>query len=153
AADLAPNTVYYVTIGSGVILDQFNDPFAGLTSQTALNFVTSNGAGSGLVFNVSYDQSSGLPAELPAAMQAATKFFTDRFTDAITINLHVGWGEVHSHPINGALASSFVDAQSYSYDQIVKAIAGDVTSAEDYSASQNIPASDPTNGGTWVVGN
>ncbi|MBI3675181.1 MAG: Ig-like domain-containing protein [Proteobacteria bacterium] len=44
-ADLAANTGYYVTLGSGVIKDIAGNNYAGITSTTALNFTTGAAGG------------------------------------------------------------------------------------------------------------
>ena len=43
SVNLFGDTSYYVTLGSGVILDLANNPFAGISSPTGFNFVTGDG--------------------------------------------------------------------------------------------------------------
>lgn len=50
----------------------------------------------GLVFNVTYDSSvASAPAGFKTAFTDAVNFIEATYTDPITINMHVGWGEIN----------------------------------------------------------
>src|SRR5262249_4199656 len=118
----------------------------------ALNFLTAAPSNTGLVFNLIYDQDvQSLPPGMTAALNSVTQFLSAHFTDSLTINLHVGFGEVRGHTIDqGALASSVTDYVPYTYSQIAGALAGDAMSADDSTSSSALPGSDPI-GGQFVV--
>ena len=103
--------------------------------------------------NVSYDQSAGsLPAGFTAGISSAVIFFESQFTNPITINLHVGYGELNGSALpSKALAASQTFLSSYSYAQLRNALVSSASSSDDKTAVASLPTSDPTNGGHFFV--
>jgi hypothetical protein len=106
------------------------------------------GAAGGLVFDVTYDASvNTAPAGFKTAVAAALEFYTTEFSDPITVNIDVGWGEVHGMPLAARdLGESDWSLNSFSYSQVRSALQADTTSADDREAVATLPASDPTGG-------
>jgi hypothetical protein len=110
----------------------------------------------GLTFNLTYDASTtNAPAGFFTAFQAAINFYETNYDDPITINLHVGWGEIDGQSLSpGDLGQSSTFQQgSYSCAQIRAALANDVKSADDATSVANLPATDPTRGASFVMAN
>jgi hypothetical protein len=109
---------------------------------------------SGLKFNITYDQSkSSLPTGFTTAISNACKYLSSQFSSTVTINLHVGYGEVAgSSLVSGAIgASDFIPTQS-SYAKVRSALISHATTADAKSAVSSLPASDPTGGGHfWLA--
>ena len=147
--DATPPTPILVSEGSGVALAGGSSTAGSTTIATAGGSQTS-----GLVINVTYDASvASAPAAFKADIAAAVQYFETHFTDAITININVGFGEVNGLAMNsGALGQSMYFVDPFNYSQVKSALAGDAKSAADLSSVATLPASDPTNGGTfWVT--
>ncbi len=106
-----------------------------------------------MLINVSYDQSTGsLPAGFTAGITSAVLFFESQFSNPITINLHVGYGEINGSVLpSGALGESEYFLSSYSYPQLRSALISSATSGDDKTAVATLPAADPTNGGHFFV--
>lgn len=68
-----------------------------------------------LVINAIYDASvNSAPSSFRTAFQSAASFFRTTFTDPITVNMHVGWGEVGGSPMSsGALGQSITYLAGY----------------------------------------
>jgi hypothetical protein len=110
----------------------------------------------GLTFNLSYDSStSTAPAGFFTAFQAAINFYETNYADLITINLHVGWGEINGHSLNaGNLGQSETFQPAfYTYSQIRAALMSDAKSPDDATAVANLPATDPTGGASFTMAN
>src|SRR5947209_5699514 len=98
---------------------------AGTTVQT--------GAAGGLVFNITYDSSvSSAPAGFTSAIAAVVSYYTSVLSDPITVNIHIGWGEVAGQALaSGALGESLTNLGVCNCSQVRAAWAGDGTSAGD----------------------
>ena len=80
--------------------------------------LTGNAAQAGLTFNVTYDSSvSSAPAGFTTAFNNAIQFIASEYSDPITINMHVGWGEINGQGLSpGDLGQSLTNQQGfYSY--------------------------------------
>lgn len=120
----------------------------------ALSF--SSPARADLVFNVSFDSSTaGAPAGFFTAFNDAIQFFEAQYSDPITINLHVGWGEINGNSLSpGNLGQSSTNQQGfYNYNQVKTALVSDGKSAADSTAIANLPSTDPTGGARFVMSN
>src|SRR5262249_52263099 len=109
-----------------------------------------------MIINLTFDQSPGsLPSGFVASIQAAAHFLESIFTDPITINIDVGYGEIAGQNlISGALGESETFLDDYSYAALRGALVANATSADQISAVNSLPASDPTPGGNghyWVA--
>jgi VCBS repeat-containing protein len=113
------------------------------SSSSSTTTMTSGGSSSaGLVINVTYDASvNNAPSGFTADVAAVVQWFEKTFTNPVTINIDVGYGEVNGQSMgSGALGESLYYINSYSYSQVKNALSGD-----------NLPSTDPTNGGTFWV--
>jgi hypothetical protein len=63
-----------------------------------------------MLINVIYDQNQNtLPVGFTTVVAAVVRFFENQFTNPITINLHVGYGEVAGLPLSpGSLGASSI---------------------------------------------
>src|SRR5262249_9830067 len=53
-----------------------------------------------LSFNVTFDPSTaGAPAGFATAFNSVISFYTTTYADPMTINLHVGWGDINGGPL------------------------------------------------------
>ena len=106
--------------------------------------------------NLIYDSStSSAPAGFLTAMNYVVSWLDSTFTNPVTVNINVGWGEVHGQAlVPGALGESITSSsQLYSYSQILNAlIANNAKSATDITADASLAAADPTNGGGLRIG-
>jgi hypothetical protein len=103
--------------------------------------------------NVNYDQAvNTLPSGFTATVAKVVQFFDNQFTDPISINLHVGYGEVHGTALNaGNLGQSHYTFNTYTYSALRTALVADAKSADDSAAAATLPITDPTGGGTIIV--
>jgi len=88
------------------------------------------------------------------AIQKAVQFYEDEISDPITINITFGWGEDDNMPIPGyGIGSSERVGTNYTYAQLYTGIsAADTTSAVQTAAFALLPATDPTGGGNFFIG-
>jgi len=109
-----------------------------------------------VTFNVIYDSSVGsAPAGFTSAFAFATSFLSSTYVDPITINMHVGWGEINGGALApGNLGQSLTNQQGfYSYGQVRNALISDATSVSDFKAVGTLPVADPTGGRNFVMSN
>jgi FG-GAP-like repeat len=105
--------------------------------------------------NVTFDQAvNTLPTGFVASVNAVVQFLDNFFNDPITINIHVGYGEVDGQPlVAGALGESETFLDQFSYSAIRNALVANASSTDQINAVNSLPATDPTPGGTgnyWV---
>jgi hypothetical protein len=123
--------------------------------------ISNAAAASGLIINASFDTSvttlqasnPTLFAEFTNAVTAAVNFFESEFSNPITIDIGFGWGEVGGATIDaGASGESSSFLNSFNYAQLLTAVQNtDTTSSVQTTAVATLPATDPTNGGTFQV--
>ncbi len=103
--------------------------------------------------NITYDASvASAPAGFKTALQAAVQYFETTFATPITVNISVGWGEVAGEAmVPGSIGESSAASIGLSYDEYRNALWANATTAEALASVNALPASDPTNGGTFVV--
>jgi hypothetical protein len=103
--------------------------------------------------NLIYDTSvNSAPAAFKTALNSVVSFLDSKFTNPITVNIQVGYGEIGGQAmVQGALGESATYYNNYSYTQIRTALAQHATSADQISAVNSLPATDPTNGGNYWV--
>jgi hypothetical protein len=102
-----------------------------------------------LVFNVTYDPSvAKAPAGFIPAFTDSIDFYQNTYTDPITINLHVGWGEVAASPVTGGILGESLDSflTGLTYNQVRNALIADAKSPTDAMAVNTLPGLDPTGG-------
>jgi Peptidase M10 serralysin C terminal len=126
------------------LTDTNPDPLA--TDPTIL--VTSAAASSPFVINVTWDSSaSSAPAAFKTGVLNAVQYLESQFSNAVTINIHVGYGEVNGQSLgSGALGESTSPLTSITYANLVTALKADATSAADSLAVASLPATSPITG-------
>jgi hypothetical protein len=109
-----------------------------------------------LTFNVTFDASVGAaPAGFIPAFNDALQAYESLYSDPITINIHVGWGDVDGKPLGpGALGQSSTNLQGFfTYSQIRTALMNHASSADDATAVGSLGTADPTGGRPFVMAN
>jgi len=106
--------------------------------------------------NLVYDSSVGAaPAAFKTAITAAASFLDELIVSPITINIQVGYGEddngQYSIGDNLSLGGAFFQT-TVNYSTLRADLAANATTALDQSAVGSLPASDPTGGETFWVG-
>jgi hypothetical protein len=107
-----------------------------------------------LSFNLSLDPSvGGAPAGFVTDFNSVVQFYQTQYTDPITINLHVGWGEINGNPLApGNLGQSSTNQQGfYTYNQVRTALINDASSPSDTAAINSLPGADPFGCGACFV--
>jgi hypothetical protein len=106
-----------------------------------------------VIINVTYDSSvGGAPAGFKTAFTAAVQFLENTYTNPITINVDVGYGEINGNPLmSGALGESSTYFNNYTYSQVRSALVQNASSADQVSAANSLPSSDPTGSGNYWV--
>jgi len=110
--------------------------------------------------NVSYDSTvDAAPAAFKVDVQYAVTVLDAAFSNDVTLNIHVGWGEVGGMALKSTDLgeSQTAEAPTYTYSQIVGALEAQATQP---NASPDLVAavhtlsglSDPTNGGIFDIG-
>jgi FG-GAP-like repeat len=99
---------------------------------------------------LTFDQAvNNLPAGFVASLNAVVQFFDSQYVNPITINIDVGYGEIDGSPLDsGALGESETFLNEYSYSALRNALIANATSADQISAANSLPATDPTPGGS-----
>src|SRR5271166_1255246 len=105
------------------------------------------------VINITWDSSvSSAPSGFVAGVQAAVQYLETQFIDPVTINLHVGYGEVNGSGLGGGtLGASYSYLTSVSYARLVSALKADAKTAADATAVAALPATSPVNGSYWTT--
>ncbi len=126
------------------------------TSTTGGSGTTATASGSStaspFVINITYDSSvSTAPSAFTTAMSSAVQYLESQFSDPVSINIHVGFGEVNGTALgSGQLGASEYYLNSYSYSQLTGALKADAKTSTDATAAASLPATDPTGGTYWV---
>jgi len=115
----------------------------------------------GLQINVIYDPSVDLLAvtdptlyaDYTSAVQTAVQFYENTILNPITVTINFGWGEIDGLPIPSGTGSESATFEGVvSYEQLYNAVvATDDTSTVQQAAVASLPATDPTNGGTFEI--
>jgi hypothetical protein len=107
-----------------------------------------------MLIKIHYDSSTATaPTGFKTVVADVVKFLDATFTNPITLNIDVGWGEVHGSTVSpGSLGESYTPSTGiYTYAEIVAALKSAATSAEAKAAVAALPAADPTKGGSFFV--
>jgi hypothetical protein len=114
-----------------------------------------------ITINVTYDSSvtalktsdPTLYTDYTTAIQTAVQYYESIIINPITVNISFGWGEVDNTPIgSGDAGESRTLLDLFSYSQIYNAVTThETTSAVQRAAVASLPATDPTNGATFVI--
>jgi hypothetical protein len=110
--------------------------------------------------NVSYDSSvASAPAAFKTDVAYVVKLLDAAFSNNVTLNIHIGWGEVGGQALNPSDLgeSEEAGAPAYSYTDIVNALNAQAllpgASPDLQAAAQTfVGLSDPSNGATFDIG-
>ena len=96
-----------------------------------------------MIINVTFDQSaSKLPTGFEACVEAACNYYEHLFTNNVTINIHVGYGEVGGLPFYGPPSESSANfATGLNYSQLISAL-----TAQNAPGASSLPATTPLTG-------
>jgi hypothetical protein len=95
-------------------------------------------------FNVAFDPSTG--GALAGFVTAFTSVI-DFYVDPITINVHVGWGDINGNPLTpGLIGQSLTNQRAFPYATLQTALTNDAKTAADATAIASLPLADPTPG-------
>jgi hypothetical protein len=128
-----------------------------VTSTAAAPAPTLVGSSTGLQIKLIWDTSVGAMGSMMSTFEnaviAAAKFYTTMYSTHETINIQVGFGEVAGQSLpSGALAASESYGYLEKYATVAAALKQDANwSAVQKSADATLPATDPTNGGSFFV--
>src|SRR5262245_43415107 len=104
--------------------------------------------------NVTFDQSvASLPTGFVTAVNYVVNYLDSTFTNPVTVNIHVGYGEVAGQSLGtGALGASLTYIDSLSYSQALAALKANQPSPTQQTAYSTLPATSPLPGGTlWMA--
>jgi hypothetical protein len=106
-----------------------------------------------MIINAIFDQlDNQLPVGFKSVVNAVIQFFQNAFSDPITINIHVGYGEIGGQLLSsGALGQSEHATISSSYATIRDALIADAISSDDLSSVNSLTFSDPSPGTQYFV--
>jgi PEP-CTERM motif len=106
-------------------------------------------------FSLTFDASTAsAPAAFLTAFNNEILRFESIYTDPITINLHVGWGEINGGSLNpGNIGQSLTNQQAVSYAALKAALVADAKTADDATAIAHLPSADPTPGKNFAMSN
>jgi hypothetical protein len=106
-------------------------------------------------FNLTFDASTvDAPAAFFTAFNNEIQFYQTLFSDPITINLHVGWGDINGNPLSpGNLGQSLTNQQAVPYTVLKSALVNDAKTASDALALVGLPTTDPTPGRNFAMSN
>jgi hypothetical protein len=105
-----------------------------------------------LLWDASVTGSNGPPPAFQQDVQIVASYLSGHFTDDITINLHVGFGEVNGTTLSAnSLGQSQWNVHKYSYTDYKSALAQKTD--DDATAIASLPSSDPLPGthDFWVA--
>jgi len=103
--------------------------------------------------NIAYDASVTVaPAGFTDAVDAAVAFYEANFDAPVTVNITIGWGTAAGNQIpDGALGATFTSGYDFNYEEVRNALWADAQTSDALTAATNLPAADPTNGGTFFM--
>jgi hypothetical protein len=114
---------------------------------------TGTASTSPFVINIIWDTSvNSAPSGFVAGVEAAVQYLESQFADPVTINLHVGYGEVNGTALGGSyIGQSWSNLISLSYTQLVSALKTDAKTNADVTAVTSLPTTSPINGTYWTT--
>jgi hypothetical protein len=106
-------------------------------------------------FNLTFDPSTlTAPAGFFTAFNDQIAVYQTAFTDPITINLHVGWGDIDGRPLTpGFIGQSLTNQQIAFYPGLKAALIADAKTSADAAAVASLPVTDPTGGNAFEMSN
>ncbi len=102
---------------------------------------------------IEYDSSANnAPAGFKEAVQAAVQFYDYLITDNITVPIVFSYGEIDGQSISrDAVAESSTNGNVETYASVVSLLTSQATTTTAKAAIASLPATDPTNGGSFWV--
>jgi hypothetical protein len=106
-------------------------------------------------FAVTFDPSTAAaPPGFFTALTSALQVYQSLYVDPITINLHVGWGDINNAPMSpGFIGQSLTNQQAFPYATVRTALTNDAKTSDDAVAVASLPGSDPTPGRNFAMSN
>ena len=105
----------------------------------------------GLAFNITWANSTcSAPSAFFTAFKLAVQYYQTAFCDPITINVHVGWGDVDNMdtPLSNPTSRARL-TRGFTYATVADALGRDSRSSDDNIAIGSLPMNDPTAGGRF----
>ncbi len=90
-------------------------------------------------------------AEVKSAFQGAIAVYQNMFANPVTINLHVGWGELLGSPVTSLGVAGMSGFGTFSYSQMQTYLRATATSITDQTAYANFSATSPIGAGTFTM--
>jgi hypothetical protein len=117
--------------------------------------VTAPHSAHAMSFSVTSDPSTGgAPVGFVAAFTSVIDFYELTYVDPITINLHVGWGDINGNPLTpGFIGQSLTNQRAVPYATLQTALTNDAKTAADATAIASLPLADPTPGRNFAMSN
>jgi hypothetical protein len=106
-------------------------------------------------FSLTFDASTAsAPAAFFTAFNNEILEFESIYPDPITLNLHVGWGEINGGPLDpGNIGQSLTNQQAVPYAALKAALGADAKTADDATAVAHLPLANPTPGKNFAMSN
>ncbi len=104
-----------------------------------------------LTINTTYASSVNAQANaavIKSAFEAAADVFEGLYTNPVTVNLHVGWGELLGSPVKTIGVAGMPGYGTYSFSQFTNLLSASATSTTDKAAYAHLPATNPVGGGS-----
>jgi hypothetical protein len=108
------------------------------------------------ILNLVFDGSvNSAPAGFTDALNTAAQIVGSQIQDPISITINVGYGEINGVPITGnTLAEGSASGLFVPYGQLVSDLQNSSNTSQDYqNFLANLPATDPSNGGQFLLSN
>lgn len=99
-----------------------------------------------VTFNTTYAASvttSPYAAQIQAGFQAAAQAYQAIFVNPVTVNIHVGWGELLGSPVTSLGVAGMYGSGSYGYSQVQTMLRATATSSTDTAAYAAMPTASP----------
>lgn len=104
-----------------------------------------------MIIKVTFDASAAsAPPGFETAVNYVVSQFDSMFTNPVTINLDVGWGEVHGQALQRQTLGESLEqlTTGYTYSQLLSAVSNTSANEGDPIPASVLPNSDPTSGGS-----
>lgn len=122
------------------------------TGTTATTTSSGTSSTSPFVINVVWDASvASAPSGFTTGVMQAVQYLESQFVDPVTINIHIGYGEVGGYALGSTtLGASGAPDIALSYGSLLSALTADNKSATDAAVVASLPAAAPISGTFYV---
>jgi hypothetical protein len=121
-------------------------PFVAKTAALLAALALGAAPAQALTFNTTYAASvtaSPYAGQIQSAFGAAANAYAAMFVNPVTVNLHVGWGELLGSPVTSLGVAGMYGSGSYGYSQMQSMLRATATSTYDQTAYSRLPATSP----------